>query len=188
MTTCRDIITRAYRASGIIGLSATPTAGEADYGMVSLQSMFDTWLAGGMFGRLNDVYTTTAYTAKEGDRVIASGSPTITIPATYDEDGEAGSDRTPYDLSVIEVKNGAARNVWLYDRSNWVDLVALELSDTCPLSDRGAHGLACCLAQELSGPFTEQLPQSVISSAFKFKQAISYKLGSERPARTAEYF
>lgn len=188
MATCRDVVTRAYRVSGIIGIGDTPTAEEADYGMDALQSMFDVWVANGMFGRLNDVYKTTAYTAKEGDRVQTSGSPTITIPTTYAEDGDEGSDRTPYDLSVIEVQAGATRNVWLYDRGAWVDLVALELADTCPLADRGFHGLACCLAQEISSAFGAQLAATVISASFTFRQAISYKLGSERPARTAEYF
>lgn len=187
MATCRDVIYRAYRLAGIVGLGDDPDAEEADFGMDALQSMFDAWVSGGMFGRLTDVYKTVAYTAKEGERVHTSGSPTITIPDTYAEDGEAGTDRAPYDLSLIEVQDGATRNRWLYDRNDWVDLVGLTLGSTCPLADRGINGFAASLAMEIAGPFGD-IPSRVFQSAAAFKQGLSYKLGSTRPPRVTSYF
>ncbi|SLK03745.1 hypothetical protein [Novosphingobium mathurense] len=187
MATCRDVVSKAYRLAGIVALGDDPTADEADLGMEALQSMFDTWVSGGMFGRLTDVYKTAAYTALEGERVQTSGSPTITIPTTYAEDGQAGTDRPPYDLALIEVQDGSTRNRWLYDRSGWVDLVGLTLNSTCPLADRGLNGFAACLAEEIAGPFGD-IPARLRLSASGFRQAISYKLGSTRPARTAQYF
>lgn len=188
MTTCRDIVTRAYRMAGIIGLSESPETSEAEEGLVALQSMFDTWVAGGMFGRLTDVYKTAAYTAREGERVHTSGSPTITIPSTYAQDGEEGTDRTPYDLSLIEVQDGATRNVWVYDRSAWVDLKGLTLSSTCPFAERGESGLAACLAITLADTFGAPIGRSVSSAAAAYRQALSYKLGSERPGREQVFF
>ena len=187
MATCSEVVIRAYRM-GLVPLAATPTTEEQAFGLETLQSMFDTWVATGMFGRLTDVYKTAAYTAKEGERVHTSGSPTITIPSTYAFDGDAGTDRPPYDLSLIEVQDGATRNVWLYDRSAWVDLVGLTTSDDCPLTDRGLNGLCACLALEMSGPHGDPLPNSVRVSAALFKQALSYKTGSDDRPRTNEYF
>lgn len=188
MATCRAIVEKALVTAAIVPIGDTPEADEADYGMGCLQGLFDVWVAGGMFGRLTDVYETAAYTAKEGERVHTSGSPVVTIPDTYAEDGEAGTDRPPYDLSLIEVQDGATRNVWLYDRNDWVDLRGLVLADTCPLSDRGEHGLACCVAELAVAPFGRELPRSVVLAAATFKQAISHKYGSTRPARTNDYF
>lgn len=186
MATCRDVITRAYGLPGIVR-NDDPTADEAEWGLIGLQSLFDTWVAGGMFGRLTDVYTSVAYTAREGERVIASGSPTITIPTTYAQDGDAGTDRAPYDLSLIEVQDGQTRNVWLYDRSAWVDLTDLALEDACPLALRGMSGLAACLALEIAGP-SWTATDAIMRLAAQFKQALSYKIGSTRPVRTASYF
>lgn len=188
MTTCADVIARAYAALGVVGLGETSEAEESAYAMPALQSLFDTWVANGMFGRLTDVYKTSAYTAKEGERVHTSGSPTITIPTTYAYDGTIGADRPPYDLSLIEVQDGNTRNRWLYDRSAWVDIAGLATSDTCPLAERGLHGLACCLADLIAGPTRGQLTPEDKAAAFSFKQALSYKTGSARPPRTAEYF
>lgn len=184
--TCRDVIYRAYGLPGVVR-NDDPSADEADWGLTGLQSMFDTWVAGGMFGRLNDVYTTAAYTALEGDRVFASGSPTITIPTTYADDGTEGTDRAPYDLSLIDVTNGATHNVWLYDRDAWVDLKGLTLGSSCPLAERGLNGLAACLAIEIADP-AWSLTRSVNVAAFNFKTALSYKLGSTRPGREQTYF
>lgn len=156
--------------------------------MESLKALFQTWVANGMFGRLTDVYKTVAYTAREGERVHTSGSPVITIPTTYRADGEPGTDRPPYDLSLIEVQDGATRKTWLYDRSAWVDLQALTLASDCPLAERGIQGLSACVADEILSYVDRELPESAKRSAFRFRHALSYKLGSDRPARVAEFY
>lgn len=188
MATCRDVIYRAYRLSGIVGVSDDPTAEEAVFGMGALQSLFDDWVVSGMFGRLTDKLVTDDHTALEQQRVVvASGSPTITIPDTYSFCGEVGSDRTPYDLSLIEVQNGATRNVWIYDRG-WADIAALAIGDACPLSNRGINGLAGVLARSAMGPFTAEVSPFVAREAMRFLGQLSYKSGSERPARADVYF
>lgn len=189
MTTCRDVVSQALHVTGIVGVGEDPDAAEATLGMDALQGMFDHWVANGMFGRLTDVYKTVDYTARERERVHVSGSPTITIPTTYREDGEEGTDRPPYDLSLIEVQSGSTRAVWLYDRSAWVNLVGLTLNSTCPLADtRGKFGFACCLAEHFTGFAGASIPPQVMRAAQQFRHGLSYKLGSDRPAQTAEYF
>lgn len=188
MATCRDVVTRALRLSGVIGLTEDPPGEEAVFGMDALSSLFLQWAASGMFGRLEDVYVSAAYTAHEWERVHTTGSPTITIPDTFDFDGEEGDARPPYDLSLIEVQDGSDRNVWLYDRSDWVDLNALDLNAECPLSTRGVNGLAACLATSANGPFMAEVPPLVMREALKFLQTITFKAGSTRKPRVSEYY
>lgn len=190
MATCNEVVIRALRTAGVVGLSDVPTADEVDYGMECLQGLFDTWVHAGMFGRLKDVRTEVAYTAKEQERVVAIGGAVVTIPTAYAENGKDGDDRPPYDLSLIEVQSGSTRNVWLYDRNGWVDLLGLELTDQCPLAARGLHGLSCCVAQTMTGPFGAQsdLRRDTRLAAAAFKQALSYKTGSDARPRETEYF
>lgn len=187
MATCRDVITRAHRMCNYTAINSTPTSPETDFALVALQSLFDGWVSAGMFGRLTDVLADADYTALEGERVVVSGGAVITIPDTYALDGDEGDDRPPYDLSLIEVQDGATRNVWLYDRNDWVDIAALTIDGTCPLATRGIQGLAACLATELDGP-KGFIPDTVVKSARMFLFGLSYKSGSERAPRTAVYF
>ena len=86
-----------------------------------------------------------------------------------------------------EVLDGATRNLWLYDRNGWVDVAALEAADECPLSHRGVHGLAACLATEIDGP-KGFIPETVTASAAAFMRSLSFKGGSTRPEPEAVYF
>ena len=119
--------------------------------------------------------------------MVESGTPTITIPDTYSSCGQEGGDRPPYDLSLIEVLNAGTRNVWLYDRTGWADIANLGLTDECPLSSRGAHGLAAVLATEIDGP-QGFIPDTVRASAAAFLRSLSYKGGSEHPVVAGVYF
>lgn len=188
--TCRSIITRAYQLGGIVALGVTPKAKETDIGLEVLQALYDGWVHGGMFGTLKDVLATENYTALENERVRHSSSYTITIPTTYDDDGTEGTDRPPYDLSVIETFNltTSAHAIKLWDRNSWVTISDITIDGDAPLSDRGAPGLSACLAQDLCDTFGKPVPANVQRLATTFKFALSYKLGSTRAPRTAEYF
>lgn len=181
MATVRDIITDAYRVSGIVGISDTPSASEAGFGLDGLQSMFQSWVATGMFGEFTDRYKTDAYTALEGDRVTTSGSPTITRPPTYEDGGieygdGTGERRAPKELSVIQVIDTTAGTeaTYIFDRGSWVEIEALSLNDTCPLADYGKRGLASALAVELCAipAFQGQVSQGVLRAAGAFKSAV----------------
>lgn len=187
MATCGDVIAHAFHICNWRGLSESPTDAENAFALSALQGMLDRWVAGGMFGRLNDKLVAADYTALEGDRVVKSGTPAVTIPDTYACDGSEGTDRPPYDLSLIEVQGVSGRNVWLYDRTAWVDIAALALDDDCPLASRGLNGLAGCLAMEIAGSQGD-VPDMAQRAASQFMAGLSYKTGSERAPRQALYY
>lgn len=190
MTTCSEIITLALRQVRVLGSGRDARAAEGADGLVALQGMFDAWVANGMFGRLTDVYTAVAYTAHENERIRAASSAVVTIPTTFSEGGLDGSDRGPRDLSLIEVYNivAATRQVSLFDRNAWVRIEALALADTCPLANRGASGLAACLAETWADMFGAEVGSGVRRLAASFRTGLSLKLGSTRDSVGADYF
>lgn len=184
MATVRDVVTRAFRALGVFGVTEDPDAAAADYALGAFQSMIDSWATGGMFGRLKDV--TDPREIEESTRIQTTG--TVTIPTEFpDYDGDANT-RQPYDLSVIEVTDDNGRAVWLYNRGSWVNVLAITLDDDAPLAYRGEHGLAMCLAEMVSGPYGEGLNATDTRTAALFKQSLALKMGSTRPDRCQEYF
>jgi hypothetical protein len=190
--TCLDIITYAMRQARVLGPGKDPKDAEAEEGLVALQSFYDEMVNGGMFGRLEDSYLTSDDTAEEGKRYLLASGVTLTEPTTIAaEDSTDGVERQPRDLSLYEsVTSTGTRSVRLYDRSAWVDLIDLELSDVAPLSDRGAYGLAAALAS--SGGFIDmfgaQLSPAVLARGKRFLANLSYKLGSTKDRTAAEYF
>lgn len=187
MTTVRQIVTDGLRLTGFIGFNATPTSPEAEMGLDGLQSLYDTWVTGGMFGRLTDTYKTANYTAKENERVIAPTAITVTFPTSLDDDENGGS-RAPRDLSIIETVLNSVRAVKIYDRTGWVTVTGLTLDSTAPLAERGRHGLALCLARHLLEGVGRSLGPMQSAAAAQFLAGISYKLGSTRDRIAAEYY
>jgi hypothetical protein len=187
--TCLDIITYAMRQARVLGPGKDPKDAEAEEGLAALQSFYDELLAGGMFGRLEDTYLTADDDAEEGKRYFIPSGVTLT-DATNEIVDPDGDTRQPRDLSCYERFDGTTRAVKLYDRSEWVDLIDLELSDVAPLSGRGAYGLAAALAS--SGGFIDmfgaQLSPAVLARGKRFLANLSYKLGSTRDRTAAEYF
>lgn len=186
MATCNDIIRRAFQMTGIVALGDVPTADEAEFGMEALQSMYDAWVEGGMFGRLNDVYKTVAYEAKEQDRVIAPAGVNVTLPATIESvEGE----RAPRELSCVVTIIGGAQASTIYHKGAWLGLNGLELTDPAPLADRGAFGLSAALALMIAETFGQgSVSASVANAARQFLGGLSMKLGATpRPSETV-YF
>lgn len=146
MATCLEIISYAMRMARVLGAGKEPKGAESDDGMVALQSLYDQWRTGGMFGELTDVYLDDDDTAEEGMRYYVPDAYTLTAATSvYDDNGET---RIPRDLSLYEAFNdeGEMTAARLFDRTQWVDLIDLETADTAPLSNRNAYGLAACLA------------------------------------------
>jgi len=194
MATCLDVITYALRLARVTASGASPSAAETADGLACLQSMYDSWLANGMFGKLEDVYLTVNDTAQEGKRYLLAAGITLTEPTTIPaEDSADGSERQPRDLSIYEsLTSTGTRTVRLYDRTGWVNLLGLASSDIAPLSGRAAMGLAATLAT--SGAFcamfgdTATMNPDVRALANTFKAGLSYKLGSTRDRTASEYF
>lgn len=181
MATCRDIVTRALVMVGVVARGDTPEAEELNDGMTILQSIYDQWLIGGMFGRLNDKFD-------EGDTDVAAGQ------RVYVSDGIATlPDFTDTgcrwrDLAAIEVFDTNGRRVYLWDRTDWVRIDALEPTDRAPLSDRGANGLAACVALLYAEEFGAQVGPGAARQAGTFKYALSVKSGSTRDPVPGQYF
>lgn len=180
MTTCRDIVTRALQMSGIVALGRDPKAAEIEAGMVSLQSLYDEWFTGGMFGRLKDVYADGIYTANEGERITADGA-TITLPTLYD-------DRPPYEFSAVVIVTGGTADNFVYHNGAWNNCAGLLLGDDAPLASISVDGLAGCVAERLASTFGGDVSIGAARAAREFKRALSYKIGSTQAEPVGVYF
>tara|TARA_R110000772_G_scaffold89304_1_gene185095 strand:+ start:9791 stop:10384 length:594 start_codon:yes stop_codon:yes gene_type:complete len=196
MATVRDIVKDAFRVAGVIPMGEDPTAAEAEFGLLTLQSMIDSWISNAMFGEWTDVYKTAAYTALEGERVSTTGSPTITRPATYEDGGleygdGTGTRRAPKELAAIQVSDATAGTVvtYIFDRTAWVEIETLTLDTTCPLAGYGERGLAANVAVELCSipAFGVQATQGLLRSASAFKTAVRGRRMVTIPVNKAEF-
>jgi hypothetical protein len=190
MATCLDIITYAMRQAQILGLGKEPKAAEAAEGMVALQSLYDEWRTGGMFGRLEDVYLTDDDVAEEGKRYYLPAGTTLTAPSSEYTDS-FGDLRQPRDLAMYEtLTSTGTQTAKLYDRTAWVDLMGLALTDDAPLSSRNAYGLAACLATSggFVSAFGAQVTEPVVALARHFLRNVMGKDGSTQDTSGAEFF
>jgi hypothetical protein len=195
MTTVRDVVTLALQQGRVIGINRTPTASEADRGLVAFQSMLDQWVADGMFGTLSDVYLTASDTAEEGKRYLLASGVTLTMPAIvsgqggdYGEEGNTTS-RQILDLSLVEqVTAAGVRSVQIWDRTAWVVLTPLGLDDDAPLASRGVAGLAASLAKTFCELFGGSPGQNTQMQARRFEGSLSHKFGSTQAKTAGVYF
>ena len=189
MATCLDIVTHAMRLSRVLAMGDEPTDDEGDAGMVALQSLYDQWRTGGMFGQLEDVYLDADDIAEEGVRYFVPTGYTLTAPTSVYIDSD-GNTRQPRDLALYEsLTEAGVHTAKLYDRTEWVDMLGLALSDEAPLSGRNALGLAACLAT--SGGFNALFggdPSGAVPLARSFTASLMGKPGSTQDTSTADYF
>lgn len=190
MATCGDVITNALKLAKVLPSGASPTAEETADGMLALQSLYDGWVAGAMFGRLEDIYLDADDTAEEGKRYFVPTGTTLTAATSTYTDAD-GNPRQPRDLALYEsLTEAGTRSVKLYDRTAWVELTGLTTASDAPLASRGLMGLAACLA--LSGAFSSmfggQATPEIVNLARIFQAGLSYKPGSTRDRTVSEYF
>lgn len=189
MPTVRDAIAFALRQAKILPPGDAPTDDEASDGLTVVLGMYEAWVAGGMFGRLDDIETATAYEAKPGERVRVTGGATVTLPTGI---AECGTTRPVYDLSLVEIvdADNGARAVHVYDAQSggWVRLDGLTLSSDAPLATRGRDGLSACVALAWAEAFGAEIPPSVVDRARRFTGALSGVTVSQRKAESADYY
>lgn len=179
MTTCRDIVTRALRMARVLPLGDEPEAVELRDGLEVLQSLYAQWLHGGMFGRLEDVQSTGDVTAEAGQRVATTGAVTLPTP----------SYEVPlFDLAAVDISDATGRRSYVWDRAAWRRINGLEASDPAPLADRGANGLAACLALLYAEDFGAQVGAAAVLQARTFKTALSLKMGTDQPDAGGTYW
>jgi hypothetical protein len=189
MATCLDIITRAMQLRRVLGIGKEPKAAESELGMVALQSLYDEFRTGGMFGTLEDIYLDGADIAEEGKRYFIPTGITLTAATSIYDDG--GATRQPRDLALYETLTEAGtQTARLYDRTAWVDLLGLELSDIAPLSGRNALGLSACLATSggFGAVFGGETPPEVVALARHFRKNIIGKSGSTQDQAAGSYY
>lgn len=203
MATCLDVITHAMKLTRILPSGGAPSAAEAADGLACLQSLYDQWRTGGMFGTLQDVYLTEDATAQEGKRYYVPAGITLTAATSEYVPDQSSTDygmcdysgsadlRQPRDLALYEtLTSTGTHEAKLYDRTSWVNLMGLASSDTAPLSSRNAHGLAACLATSgaFMAMFGVQPDPSLIALARHFLRSVMGKLGSTQDKPSGEYY
>lgn len=205
IATCNDVIRVAMLRMKMLSAGEQPSAEEAADGMLALQSLYDQWSTGGMFGRLNDVSVTSAYTAQEWDRIQNPTAATITLPTLitlnqsypsyWPQYGVYGystdvTPRPPYDLSQVEViaPVGSARLIWDAHAGGWMPLNYLALTDAAPLAGRSLSGLASSLALMWADDFGATPGPATQRAATLFEFSIAARYGSARRAAMQDYY
>ena len=193
MATCNDVIKTALKLGRVIASGVTPTTDEYADGLIALQSMFDGWRTGGMFGELEDVYLIAGESdvAEEGKRYFTETGATLTTPTSVYLDS-LGDTRQPRDLALYEsLTEAGTQAAKVYDRTAWVDVIGLTGAGACPLASRGMMGLAACLA--VSEAFLAEFNDAQVSPrverlAKNFLRNIMAKHGSTQDRGTVDYY
>ena len=192
MATCNAVIEDALKLARVIPSGSTPSTAEYADGLVALQSLFDSWRTGGMFGELEDVYLISGDSdvAEEGKRYFVATGASLTVPTSVYVDS-LGDTRQPRDLALYEsLTEAGTQAAKVYDRTEWRDVIGLTGAGTCPLADRDRHGLAACLVTYggLADMFGAEVGQGVVAKAKNFLRNIMSKHGSTQDRGTADYF
>lgn len=154
MATCSELVKGAFRRAGISRDLDEVRPREMDRGLQVLQDVYLELVAGGAFGRFNDVLVDDDYAAEEQNRILVTteAAVTVTLPETVDDD--LVGDRPPLDGSVIMVTDVASttRATYIYDAAYaaWTLIEGLAIGDFAPLSVRYRSGLEAKLAVRLS--------------------------------------
>lgn len=205
MTTCLDIITRAYRmAGGLRDSAAALDASDAAIGLTELQSVI---LALPGMGWWRDVETDEDYTAGENERVrVNTASPvTVTVPTAVSSARqvltccnqielvcEDYDDRAPKDGARVHITDTAQSVNLTYfyraDTAEWIAANGLALTSDVPLN-ADLHLQLCAMlalilaaSEGLEAPATTQrlamAGQSTMRARFGKRQdvAVDYPL------------
>jgi hypothetical protein len=180
MPTVRQITTRALRFLGVVSEGQpAPSAYDSELAREALQSLYTQLIASGAFGDLTDVDIEDDYEAGENERVVnvSDGDVSVTMPAlieTTDPDTGATTERLPYDRSVVIV---ARQGTYMYDadEGDWLQVDALELTDTAPLSGRYGTGLAALLAVSLAPDYGAEPGSALTALANEGSQQLYQK-------------
>lgn len=185
--TCRVIITDAIEEARIRSVGDTPSAEEMDRGLARLQSIWNSGVESGLFGRVSEYLASADYEAEEGQRVFSAGY-AITLPTTID-DCDSGL-RRPRDFAMIQVVNTATDpQISLYDAQEavWTRIDNLTLAGGCPFGRRYRHQLAAALAVSLSPTFMKSVTDVTAAYAGLLRSALSLRLSAPRREGVGDY-
>jgi len=200
MTTCRELITAAYRKARVRGRGDTLDAEEAADGLFALQSFYDEMVGEGVFGRLTDVVITAAYEADEQERVFntdldGGGEPwTVTLPVEIEDGFATDGARPPRDLALVVIAGDPVQNyVYSSQLGAWVSLTGvagagLTLEQDAPLAERGADALACLFAAFIAEENGKTIGPVTAARAMAFRSRLTHRPSAEHVPTQAEYF
>ncbi len=181
MSTCLDIVRRALRLSA--GETGVPAGQDAQDSLQRLQGVILGQPGFFLNGVWRDRYVSTAYTAKESDRIVVTAPGSVTLPTVVDD---CGRKRAPLDLAKVQILGTAGNvGVWLYSASKGVwgraDGLTLEPNATeLPFGAEDDEGLAAQLAVALVDEYGGEVSaatvalsnQSKASFRARFKKAV----------------
>lgn len=186
MATVRTVVQTALRKTRIIASGETPSADEANDGLQALQSLYTSWVSGGLFGRLTNKIADTEYTAGENERIKVGPNGSVLLPETVEDEWSDG--RLPRNRAVVVVVNPQddTTETHLYDAGSggWIALDALDLESEAPLSNRDVDGLASCLAEALAEDYGTDVGPYTLRRSAAFRTALANSF--DDPAGSSE--
>lgn len=201
-----DIIKRAMKKIHVLASGAEPTAPQAADGMAALQSLMVELIGQGSLGRLHDVLATSAYTAREFDRIQKSAGVVVTIPTvitpslepcggTYDygfRDAApiGSSNRPPRDRACIVVIDSTGDEidyVWSAYKGGWQQIQELGQQDGFPFAQYLEDGFAAMLAERIVDDYDQELGKQTALQAGRCRQMLSLKMDSASQVTRSEY-
>lgn len=155
MSTAKTIIRRALRLIGELAAGQEPTGAAASDGLERLQSLILDMPGLVQNGRWHEHATTSAYTAKEGQRITVTAPGTVMLPTTITWDCRT---RPPHDLAKVQILGAATNNgIWLYSatKGTWGRADNLSITSELPFGSEDDEGLAAQLAVEMADEYGE---------------------------------
>lgn len=193
MATCEELIKGAFRRAGVSRDVDEVRPREMTRGLQVLQDIYLELVAGGAFGRFNDVAVDADYTAEEQDRILVTteDAVSLTLPETV-TDADTGIVRPPLDGSAIAVTDVAStsRRTFIYDSADgaWSFIEELALSDYAPLSVRYRSGLEGRLAVRLSEENGIAVTPQLLRQEAQGMLALLHRFDAPRVETQANYF
>lgn len=193
MSTVLQVISVAYRRSGVIGAGVVLDATKKDVGLERLQALYMD-MSEGLFGRMEAKYLTTnaAYTAQEFEQVINTAGAVVTLPATVnDHFAEASILRPPMDGCIIRVTVPGSEPVTsIYDisKAQWQPIDALALTDHAPLTTRWDDGIKNVLAVMLADDVGLPIGPVLAKRAGAARLSMASRYGSARRTTPVEFY
>lgn len=144
MSTVLEVLTIAFRRSGVLPLGRQLASAEITVGVEYLRSCFDQWATAGLFGQLEQCLHEDggAFEAKEQEWAFHNTADTVTLPTQVMDQGVW---RKPRPGAVIVLTNSqtgvTTKYLWDPTKAAWLNLATtFDITDYCPLT--GMYDLA----------------------------------------------
>lgn len=213
--TCTQILVGAARKLGVLAIGRSLTAPQGESGMEMLQSLYLELVGQGVFGRMIDTLVTdSSYDAHENERVICDRTVTTVVnlpseisaewipnqgyiggPFDYGWSNSASSTwpRAPHDNAIIQIadqNNADNGETHVYDapRASWVEITALALNSTAPLSERYGEALKALMAEKWAPDFNVAPPPTLAAQVATAKSLLSHRYDRNARAAVGCYF